>query len=60
MRPAWRELRKTRNKTPYSAQHLRPRFVRGYFLRRNNPAWPNLRVPEIFGCAFPQIAPNAG
>jgi hypothetical protein len=36
MRPAWREFRKTRNKTPYSAQHLRPRFARGFFFAANN------------------------
>jgi len=34
VRPAWRGLPKTRNKTPYSAQHLEPRLVRGSFFSK--------------------------
>jgi hypothetical protein len=41
VRPAWRGLPKTRNKTPYSAQHLEPCVSRALFLWAKNACGPN-------------------
>ena len=47
MRPARRGLRKTRNKTPYSAQHLRPRFMRGLFCVARSLPFPPASVGTL-------------